>query len=227
MHQYCCHHCQELEWNQLRLALSESLQRCGKKKKERHASSLLCTGRACGTIDTKEAKSCEQFSRCWTTIMASFVSSEHAWWMLSQEELQTIIADILKRAELTATSRMTGLTPKQQVAIKKHKPATQPKGTTSNSGSSGSTTPAKSASASSPSNQGIQVKQELGLSREPKGPPAPGLQSSSESSGAIRPPRTAGRPEIGWSNPLSRRRAIGQGTPFVAPEQCEYPHSNV
>ena len=103
----------------------------------------------------------------------------YAWWMLSQEELQTVIADIQKRAERTATSRMTGSTPKQQVAIKKHKPAAQPKGTTSKSGSSGSTTPAKSASPASPSNQGIQAKQELGLSGEPKEPPAPRLQSSS------------------------------------------------
>ena len=40
MHQYCCHHCQELGRSQQRLDPSRSLRRCGKKKTERHASTL-------------------------------------------------------------------------------------------------------------------------------------------------------------------------------------------
>ena len=109
------------------------------------------------------------------------VDSEHAyaWWMMSPENLQTIIAEIQKKAEVKATSRMTGSTPKQQVVIKKHKAGAtnQPKGTPSKSGSDGSITLAKSTSSSSPADQGIQIKQELGQTREPKGPPVPGLQS--------------------------------------------------
>ena len=110
----------------------------------------------------------------WHPLLAD---SEHAyaWWMLSKEEMQTVLADLQNKAENRVTSRMTGNNPKQQVMIKKQQPATQPKGTTSQSGSGGNSTPAKSTSTSSPSKQGIEVKQELGISREPKGPPAPRL----------------------------------------------------
>ena len=66
----------------------------------------------------------------WHPLLAD---SEHAyaWWMLSKDELQIIIAEIKDKAERKATSRMTGSTPKQQVVIKKEKPTPKPAGTTS------------------------------------------------------------------------------------------------
>ena len=104
----------------------------------------------------------------WHPLLAD---SEHAcaWWMLSQDELQTIIAEIQDRAERRATSRMTGSTPKQQVVIKKEKPASRPKGTTSKSGSSGVATPAKPTSSAVTSGQGIQVKQEHVVPKNQRG----------------------------------------------------------
>ena len=75
--------------------------------------------------------------------------SEHAygWWMLSPEELTIVIEEITDRAERTATSRIAAPKPKQQTVIKKEKPTPKPKGTTSKSGSSGATPPAKPKSA--------------------------------------------------------------------------------
>ena len=117
---------------------------------------------------------------------------------------------------------MTGSTPKQQVVIKKEKPAPKPKGTTSKSGSSGTTTLAKPISSAVSSGQSIQVKQERVLPREPKGPPAPRLQISSSGFGEQSNPRgTAGRTESGWVNTMQRGRLMGQGTPSVAPDQAK------
>ena len=47
----------------------------------------------------------------WHPLLAD---SEHAyaWWLLSQDELKTVIAVIEERTERKATSRMTGSTPK-------------------------------------------------------------------------------------------------------------------
>ena len=104
----------------------------------------------------------------WHPLLAD---SEHAyaWWMLSQDELKTIITEIQERSERKAASRMTGSTPKQQVVIKKEKPTPKPKGTTSKSGLSEATPPPKSkSSAASPV---TQITQENILSRDPKGPP--------------------------------------------------------
>ena len=102
----------------------------------------------------------------WHPLLAD---SEHAyaWWMLSQDELQTIIAEIQDRAEKKATSRMTGTTPKQQVVIKKEKPTPKPKGTTSKSGSSEAITPAKpKSSAASPAQSFRRHKKVLYLENQ-------------------------------------------------------------
>ena len=125
---------------------------------------------------------------------------------MTQEELAEPLTPRSPTTENRATSRMTGSNPKQQVAIRKQQPAIQPKGTTSKSGSDGKAS-AKSTSTSSPSSQGIQVKQELGFSREPKGPPAPRLQSLSGLREQSSPRGTAGRSD--WFNPVARGKPIG------------------
>ena len=69
-------------------------------------------------------------SNLWHPLLAD---SEHAyaWWMLSQDELKTVIEVIKEKTERKVTSRMTATTPKTQVAVKKEKPTPKPKGTTS------------------------------------------------------------------------------------------------
>ena len=54
----------------------------------------------------------------WHPVLAH---SEHAysWWMLSQDELKTVIAVVEERTERKVTSRMTGASPKSLVAVKK------------------------------------------------------------------------------------------------------------
>ena len=151
----------------------------------------------------------------WHPLLAD---SEHAyaWWMLSPDELQIIIADIQERTERTAASRMTGPTPKQQVVVKKEKPTPKPKGTTSKSGSSEATVPPKSKS--TPKAPTIQATQENIL----KGPPPPRSQVPSAGVREQSNPRgTAGRTEPGTLNTTQRGRQMGLGTPSVAPEQAK------
>ena len=102
-------------------------------------------------------------------------NSEHAygWWMLSPDELNIVIEEIKDRAEKTATSRIAGPKPKQQTVVKKEKPTPKPKGTTSKSGSSGATPPAKPKSAAIVTSpiQPIQVPLQGLISKELKSPP--------------------------------------------------------
>ena len=107
-------------------------------------------------------------SNLWHPLLAD---SEHAyaWWMLSQDELKTVVAVIEERTERKVTSRLTGPTPKPQVVVKKEKPTPKPKGTTSKSGSGEAVPPPKPKSAEAlPASQ---TTPENILPREPKGPP--------------------------------------------------------
>ena len=156
----------------------------------------------------------------WNPLLGDSVHA-YAWWMLSSEEFQIILEDTQKDAAAKATSRMTGSSPKQQTAIKKNKaePSVHPKGTTPKTGSGGSNTPPKTPVNPSPlAEQGIPVKQELVQARQPTGPPSPKLQTGAGVREQSTPRGTAGRSGYTLVNPLfSCGRAIGQGTPSVAP----------
>ena len=155
----------------------------------------------------------------WHPLLAD---SEHAyaWWMLSQDELKTVIEVIKEKTERKVTSRMTASTPKTQVAVKKEKPTPKPKGTTSKSGSSEAIPPPKSKSSGAP--PASQVTPENILPREPKGPtparsqaPAAGIREQSNPRGK------AGRTELGIMGMMQRDRAMGLGTPSVAPQKAK------
>ena len=109
--------------------------------------------------------------------------SEHAygWWMLSTDQVNIVIEEIKDRAERTATSRIAGPKPKQQTVVKKEKPTPKPKGTTSKSGSSGATPPAKPKSTATITTpfQPIQVPLQGLISKELKSPPPQSIQHSS------------------------------------------------
>ena len=155
--------------------------------------------------------------------MASFAAdSEHAyaWWMLSQDELKTVVSVIEERTERKDTSRLTGPTPKPQVVVKKEKPTPKPKGTTSKSGWSEAASPPK------PKSDGAmpasQTTPENILPREPKGPPPARSQAPSAGIREQSNPRgTAGRSEPGIVSMMNRGRAMGFGTPSVAPKKAK------
>ena len=161
----------------------------------------------------------------WHPLLAD---SEHAsaWWMLSQDELKTVTSVIEERTERKATSRMTGSTPKPQVVIKKEKPTPKPKGTTSKSRSSEAVPPPKPKSVEAlPASQ---TTPENILHREPKGPPPARSQAPSAGIREQSNPRgTAGRTELGIMGMMQRGRAMGFGTPSVAPQKAKgaVPHS--
>ena len=146
--------------------------------------------------------------------------------MLSPDELNIVIAEIKDRAERTATSRIAGPKPKQQAVIKKEKPTPKPKGTTSKSGSSGATAPARSTSAAivtSPVHP-TQVPLQGLVSKELKSPPPQSIQHSSAGIREQSNPRgTAQRSDSGLMSYFQRGRlpGMGQGTPSVAPEQAK------
>ena len=154
--------------------------------------------------------------------------SEHAygWWMLSPDELKIVIAEIKDRAERAATSRIAGPKPKQQIPVKKEKPTPKPKGTTSKSGSSGATPPAKPKSAATVLSpvQPTQVPLQGLVSKELKSPPP---QSTQQSAAGLREPSnprgTTQRSDSGVLSYFQRGRlpSMGQGTPSVAPQQAK------
>ena len=155
-------------------------------------------------------------------------NSEHAygWWMLSSDELDILIAEIKDRTERTVTSRMAAPKSKQQVPVKKEKPTPKPKGTTPKSGSSGTTSPAKSKStaiATSPV-QHTQVPPQGLVSKELKSPPPQSIQYSSAGIREQSNPRgTVQKSEGGLMSYFQRGRlsSMGQGTPSIAPEQAK------
>ena len=154
----------------------------------------------------------------WHPVLAH---SEHAysWWMLSQDELKTVFA-VEERTERKVTSRMTGPSPKSLVAVKKEKPTPKPKGTTSKTGSSEAIHPPKSKSAETSSV--MQTTPENILPKEPKGPPP--ARSKAPSAGIreqSNPRGTAGRTEVGAISTMQRGRAMGHGTPSVAPQKAK------
>ena len=158
-------------------------------------------------------------SNLWHPLLAD---SEHAyaWWMLSQDELKTVIEVIKEKTERKVTSRMTATTPKTQVAVKKEKPTPKPKGTTSKSGVSEAIPPPKSKSAET--SPVTQTTPENILPREPKGPPP--VRSQAPSAGIreqSNPRGTAGRTEVGIMGMMQRGRAMGFGTPSVAPQKAK------
>ena len=152
--------------------------------------------------------------------------SEHAygWWMLSPDEQSIIIEQIQARSERAATSRMAAPKAKSLTVVKKEKPPPKPKGTTSKSGSSSATPPAKAISATIVSESGqppLAPMQGL-ISKELKNPPPQSVQSSSASIREQSNPR--GKSEGGGlMSYVSRGRlpSMGQGTPSVAPDQAK------
>ena len=140
--------------------------------------------------------------------------------MLSQDELKTVIAVVEERTERKVTSRMTGASPKSLVAVKKEKPTPKPKGTTSKTGSSEAIPPPKSKSAAT--SPVTQTTPENILPREPRGPPPARSQAPSAGIREQSNPRgTAGRTEIGAISTMHRDRAMGHGTPSVAPQKAK------
>ena len=115
---------------------------------------------------------------------------------------------------------MTGTTPKTQVAVKKEKPTPQPKGTTSKTGTSEAIPPPKSKSAET--SPVTQTTPENILPREPKGPPPARAQAPAAGIREQSNPRgTAGKTELGITSTMHRGRAMGYGTPSVAPQKAK------
>ena len=109
--------------------------------------------------------------------------SEHAygWWMLSPDEQKIVIEEVKARSERTATSRLAAPKAKSPAVVKKEKPPTKPKGTTSKSGSSSASPPAKAISETVPSASGqpAVVPMQGLISKELKSPPPQSIQHSS------------------------------------------------
>ena len=154
--------------------------------------------------------------------------SEHAygWWMLSPDEQNIVIDGIKARTERTATSRLAAPKPKTQVAVKKEKPPSKPKGATSKSGSSSDIAPAKATTAtiiSTPGQPALVPMQGL-ISKELKSPPPQSVQYSSAGIREQSNPRgTVQKSEGGLLSYLNHGRlpSMGQGTPSVAPDQAK------
>ena len=144
--------------------------------------------------------------------------SEHAygWWMLSPDEQKIVIEEVKARSERTATSRLAAPKAKSLTVVKKEKPPTKPKGTTSKSGSSSATPPAKAISetvTSAPGQPALVPMQGL-ISKELKSPPPQSVQYSSAGIREQSNPR--GKSEGGGLlSYLNRGRlpSMGQGTP--------------
>ena len=154
--------------------------------------------------------------------------SEHAygWWMLSPEEQSIVIEKVQARSERTATSRLAAPKAKSPVAVKKEKPPSKPSGTTSKSGSSSASLPAKAIPAtvtSAPGQPALVPMQGL-ISKELQSPPPQSIQHSSAGIREQSNPRgTVQKSEGGLLSYLNRGRhpSMGQGTPSVAPDQAK------
>ena len=116
----CYHHCQELAWNLLTSDPSLFLRRCGKNDRRGCKYTPMTQEELAEPLTprspTTVSNSPDVGQPLWHPLLAD---SEHAyaWWMLSKQEMQIVLADLQSKADNRATSRMTGSNPKQQVAI--------------------------------------------------------------------------------------------------------------